>query len=106
MQIDAEFATIFVTIRKSLSFLCWFAWDSFSSRVYDHESGEFLFEVVSGHPSSDIRTSVSKGLSMEECYQDMETQKKEIQMRNEQRAREQGPESVLDVHLSCNAIRM
>ena len=99
LDLNAIFGTVMVF--GIISIACFFAWDSFSSRAYDSQSGAFLFEVVAGHPSSDTITSVSKGLSREECLQEMNAQLEEIRMRNEIRVREQGPEAVLDANLHC-----
>ena len=77
----------------------------YSRYEYDQENGKFLYEVAAGYTNSNSGTSVSEGLPWNECLQELETQYDEIRMRNEWRARAQGPESVLDINLTCRRVQ-
>ena len=77
----------------------------YSRYEYDQENGKFLYEVAAGYTNSNSGISVSEGLPWNECLQELETQYDEIRMRNEWRARAQGPESVLDINLTCRRVQ-
>ena len=93
-------AAIFI-ISIFLSIFAFIIWNALVV-VNDLISGPYLYEVTAGDSHSGI--SVSEGLPWNECLQELETQLDEIRTRNKLRARDQGPEAVLDVHLTCRRI--